>query len=235
VLLEIRNLKVTYGKAQALKGISLVVNKGEVVALVGANGAGKSTILRAISGLVAPCSGEIWFNGKRIDRMRPHRRTRLGIAHVLEGRRVFNALSVQKNLEVGAYVRRDRKSINAEIANVYRIFPTLKARSNQLAGTLSGGEQQMLATGRGLMSKPSLILMDEPSIGLSPLLVREVGKTIKAISQTGTSILLVEQNALLALRLSSRAYVLEIGEIVLQGDSGELLKNEGVKKAYLGG
>jgi branched-chain amino acid transport system ATP-binding protein len=234
MLLEIKSIKVTYGKAEALKGISLGVNEGEVVALIGANGAGKSTTLRTISGLVSPSSGEIWFAGQRIDRTQAHRRTRLGIAHVPEGRRVFSALSVQKNLEIGAYVCRDKKVVTAEIANVYRIFPTLRARSNQLAGTLSGGEQQMLATGRGLMSKPTLLLMDEPSLGLSPLIVKEVGRTIKAISQTGTSILLVEQNALLALRLASRAYVLETGEIVLEGGSEELLENEGVRKAYLG-
>jgi branched-chain amino acid transport system ATP-binding protein len=234
MLFEVKDLIVHYGKAAALKGISLAVSKGEVVALIGANGAGKSTTLRAISGLNVPLSGEIWFKGKRIDRKPSHKRSKLGIAHIPEGRRVFGALTVRKNLEIGAYVRRDRKGIADEIEKIYKIFPVLKTRSAQLAGTLSGGEQQMLATGRGLMSKPSLILMDEPSLGLSPIIVRDVARTIQAISQGGTSILLVEQNALLALRLASRAYVLEVGKIVLEGKSQELLSDDGVKEAYLG-
>ncbi len=234
MLFEVKDLIVYYGKAAALKGISLTVSKGEVVALIGANGAGKSTTLRAISGLNVPLSGEIWFKGKRIDRKPSHKRSKLGIAHIPEGRRVFGALTVRKNLEIGAYVRRDRKGIADEIEKIYKIFPVLKTRSAQLAGTLSGGEQQMLATGRGLMSKPSLILMDEPSLGLSPIIVRDVARTIQAISQGGTSILLVEQNALLALRLASRAYVLEVGKIVLEGKSQELLSDDGVKEAYLG-
>ncbi len=234
MLFEVKDLIVYYGKAAALKGISLTVSKGEVVALIGANGAGKSTTLRAISGLNIPLSGEIWFKGKRIDRKPPHKRSKLGIAHIPEGRRVFGALTVRNNLEIGAYVRRDRKGIADQIEEVYKVFPVLKARSAQQAGTLSGGEQQMLATGRGLMSKPSLILMDEPSLGLSPIIVRDVARTIQTISQGGTSILLVEQNALLALRLASRAYVLEVGKIVLEGKSQELLSDDGVKEAYLG-
>lgn len=234
MLFEVKDLIVHYGKAEALKGISLTVSKGEVVALIGANGAGKSTTLRAISGLNVPLSGEIWFKGKRIDRKPPHKRSRLGIAHIPEGRRVFGALTVRNNLEIGAYVRRDRKGVADQIEEVYKVFPVLKARSAQQAGTLSGGEQQMLATGRGLMSKPGLILMDEPSLGLSPIIVRDVARTIQAISQSGTSILLVEQNALLALRLASRAYVLEVGKIVLEGKSQELLSDDGVKEAYLG-
>jgi branched-chain amino acid transport system ATP-binding protein len=234
MLFEVKDLIVHYGKAAALKGISLTVSKGEVVALIGANGAGKSTTLRAISGLNIPLSGEIWFKGKRIDRKPAHKRSKLGIAHIPEGRRVFGALTVRNNLEIGAYVRRDRKGVADQIEEVYKVFPVLKARSAQQAGTLSGGEQQMLATGRGLMSKPSLILMDEPSLGLSPIIVRDVARTIQAISQGGTSILLVEQNALLALRLASRAYVLEMGKIVLEGKSQELLSDDGVKEAYLG-
>ncbi len=234
MLFEVKDLIVHYGKAEALKGISLTVSKGEVVALIGANGAGKSTTLRTISGLNVPLSGEIWFKGKRIDRKPPHKRSRLGIAHIPEGRRVFGALTVRNNLEIGAYVRRDRKGVADQIEEVYKVFPVLKARSAQQAGTLSGGEQQMLATGRGLMSKPGLILMDEPSLGLSPIIVRDVARTIQAISQSGTSILLVEQNALLALRLASRAYVLEVGKIVLEGKSQELLSDDGVKEAYLG-
>lgn len=234
MLFEVKDLIVHYGKAEALKGISLTVSKGEVVALIGANGAGKSTTLRTISGLNVPLSGEIWFKGKRIDRKPPHKRSKLGIAHIPEGRRVFGALTVRNNLEIGAYVRRDRKGVADQIEEVYKVFPVLKARSAQQAGTLSGGEQQMLATGRGLMSKPGLILMDEPSLGLSPIIVRDVARTIQAISQSGTSILLVEQNALLALRLASRAYVLEVGKIVLEGKSQELLSDDGVKEAYLG-
>lgn len=234
MLLEIKDLRVHYGKAEALKGITLAVDKGEVVALIGANGAGKTTTLRTISGLKVPTSGEIWFEGRRIDKMPSHKRTRIGIAHIPEGRRIFSALTVQKNLELGAYTRRDKREVVSELEKIYKAFPVLVERRSQVAGTLSGGEQQMLATGRGLMSKPRLILMDEPSLGLSPLLVREVATIIQTISQRGTSILLVEQNAVLALQLASRAYVLEVGSVVMEGKAQELLTDEGLKEAYLG-
>jgi branched-chain amino acid transport system ATP-binding protein len=234
MLLEIRDLRVHYGKAEALKGVSLTVNEGEVVALIGANGAGKTTTLRTISGLKMPTSGEIWFKGMRIDKVPAHERTRIGIAHIPEGRKIFSALTVQKNIEIGAYVRRDKREIINDIEKMYKIFPILKERRGQMAGTLSGGEQQMLTTARGLMSMPRLLLMDEPSLGLSPLLVREVANIIRAVSQSGTSILLVEQNALLALQLASRAYVMEVGSVVLEGEVQELLSDEGLKEAYLG-
>jgi branched-chain amino acid transport system ATP-binding protein len=234
MLLEIRDLRIHYGKAEALKGVSLTVNEGEVVALIGANGAGKTTTLRTISGLKMPTSGEIWFKGMRIDKVPAHERTRIGIAHIPEGRKIFSALTVQKNIEIGAYVRRDKREIINDIEKMYKIFPILKERRGQMAGTLSGGEQQMLTTARGLMSMPRLLLMDEPSLGLSPLLVREVANIIRAVSQSGTSILLVEQNALLALQLASRAYVMEVGSVVLEGEVQELLSDEGLKEAYLG-
>ncbi len=234
MLLEIRGLRVHYGKAEALKGVSFKVQESEVVALIGANGAGKTTILRTISGLKLPTSGEIWFNGTRIDRVPAHERTRIGIAHIPEGRRIFSALTVQKNIEIGAYVRRDKKQIIHDIEKMYETFPVLRERRGQLAGTLSGGEQQMLTTARGLMSMPRLLLMDEPTLGLSPLIVREVAHIIRTISEGGTSILLVEQNALLALQLASRAYVLEVGNIVLEGEAQQLLSDEGLKEAYLG-
>jgi branched-chain amino acid transport system ATP-binding protein len=234
MLLEIRDLRVHYGKAEALKGVSLTVNEGEVVALIGANGAGKTTTLRTISGLKMPTSGEIWFKGMRIDKVPAHERTRIGIAHIPEGRKIFSALTVQKNIEIGAYVRQDKREIINDIKKMYKVFPILKERRGQIAGTLSGGEQQMLTTARGLMSMPRLLLMDEPSLGLSPLVVREVANIIRTISRSGTSILLVEQNALLALQLASRAYVMEVGSVVLEGAVQELLSDEGLKEAYLG-
>ena len=234
MLLEIKNLWVHYAKAEALKGISLAVDEGEVVALIGANGAGKTTTLRTISGLKIQTSGEIWFKGKNLDKMPAHERTRFGIAHIPEGRRIFSTLTVRKNLEIGAYGVRNKKDAADKLENIYKAFPVLEERSSQLAGTLSGGEQQMLAIGRGLMSKPRLILMDEPSLGLSPLLVREVADIIKNISYGGTCILLVEQNAMLALSLASKAYVLEVGSIVLDGKAQELLHNVGLKEAYIG-
>jgi branched-chain amino acid transport system ATP-binding protein len=234
MLLEIKNLRVHYGSAEALKGISLTVDDGEVIALIGANGAGKTTTLRTISGLKNPTSGEIWFRGEMIDRTPSHQRTRIGITHIPEGRKVFSALTVEQNLGIGAYVRRDRREIAHDIRKIYERFPVLKERRRQLAGTLSGGEQQMLATARGLMSNPRLLMMDEPSLGLSPLVVQEVANIIRSISQGGTSILLVEQNALLALQLASRAYVIEVGNVVLEGKAQELLSNEGLKEAYLG-
>lgn len=234
MLLEVKNLRVHYGKSEALRGISLNVDESEVVTLIGANGAGKTTTLWTISGLKIQTSGEIWFKGEKIDKMLAHMRTRIGIAHIPEGRRIFSALTVEKNLYVGAYTCRNKREIANTIEMIYHVFPVLEERRHQLAGTLSGGEQQMLATARGLMSMPKLLLMDEPSLGLSPLLVQEVANVIRIISQSGTSILLVEQNALLALKLSSRGYVLELGHVVIHGKAEELLTNEGLKKAYLG-
>lgn len=234
MLFEVKNLEVRYRKVQALKGVSLTVNEGEVVALIGANGAGKTTLLRTVSGLQKLTSGEIWFAGKRIDKAPAHERVKMGIAHIPAGRRIFAELTVKQNLDLGSYIRRDKTEVANDIARMYRSFPVLKEKRGQEARTLSGGEQQMLATSRGLLSKPRLVLMDEPSLGLSPMLVQEVGRMIQSITQGRLGILLVEQNALLALRLASRAYVLELGEIILEGNSAELVNDERVKKAYLG-
>ena len=233
-MLEIRDLKVYYGMIQAIKGISFDVNQGEVSALIGANGAGKTTTLQTITGTLSPKSGSIFFEGTDITKVPGYQIVSLGMAHVPEGRRVFSQLSVLENIKLGAYTRKDKKEVEESIRRVYRSFPRLEERKNQLAGTLSGGEQQMLAMGRALMSKPRIILMDEPSMGLSPIFVEEVFRIIKEISAEGTTVLLVEQNAKKALTIADRAYVLETGKIVLQGDAKELLNNESVKKAYLG-
>ncbi|MBP7347821.1 MAG: ABC transporter ATP-binding protein [Butyrivibrio sp.] len=233
-MLEIRDLKVYYGMIQAIKGISFDVNQGEVIALIGANGAGKTTTLQTITGTLSPKSGSIFFEGTDITKVPGYQIVSLGMAHVPEGRRVFSQLSVLENIKLGAYTRKDKKEVEESIRRVYRSFPRLEERKNQLAGTLSGGEQQMLAMGRALMSKPRIILMDEPSMGLSPIFVEEVFRIIKEISAEGTTVLLVEQNAKKALTIADRAYVLETGKIVLQGDAKELLNNESVKKAYLG-
>ena len=233
-MLEIRDLKVYYGMIQAIKGISFDVNQGEVIALIGANGAGKTTTLQTITGTLSPKSGSIFFEGTDITKVPGHKIVSLGMAHVPEGRRVFSQLSVLENIKLGAYTRKDKKEVEESIQRVYKSFPRLEERKNQLAGTLSGGEQQMLAMGRALMSKPRIILMDEPSMGLSPIFVEEVFRIIKEISAEGTTVLLVEQNAKKALTIADRAYVLETGKIVLQGDAKELLNNESVKKAYLG-
>jgi branched-chain amino acid transport system ATP-binding protein len=235
MLLETRDLTVRYGRAEAIKGISIAVVKGSVVSIVGANGAGKTTILRTISGLKHPASGEIWFDGKRIDGVPPHSIVKLGIAHIPEGRVVFAPMTVLDNLKMGAYLREDDDEINKDLEAMYQHFPVLRKRGRQLAGSLSGGEQQMVAIARALMAKPKLLLMDEPSMGLSPKLVGEVGNIIRDIHNRGVSIILVEQNARLALRLSDRAYVLEVGSITLGGDARELANDERVKKAYLGG
>ena len=235
MLLEIRDLKVFYGRAEAIKGISFGVAEGSVASIVGANGAGKTTILRTISGLKRPTSGEMRFEGKRIEAEPPHAVVKLGIAHIPEGRIVFAPMTVLDNLRMGAYLREDRDGILSDLDAVYQHFPVLQKRSRQLAGSLSGGEQQMLAIARALMARPKLLLMDEPSMGLSPKLVGEVGDIIRDIHKRGVSIILVEQNARLALRLSDRAYVLEVGRITLEGDAAELAKDERVKKAYLGG
>jgi branched-chain amino acid transport system ATP-binding protein len=233
-MLEINNLEVYYGVIQAIKGISFNVNKGEVIALIGANGAGKTTTLQTITGMIQPSAGEIIFNGKDITKIPGHKIVSMGMAHVPEGRRVFAQLSVYENLKLGAYTRKDKAEIAASLERVYKSFPRLQERRNQLAGTLSGGEQQMLAMGRALMSKPSIILMDEPSMGLSPIFVEEIFNIIREISSEGTTVLLVEQNAKKALEIANRAYVLETGKIVLSGDAHELMNDDSIKKAYLG-
>ena len=233
-LLEIRDIEVYYGVIKAIKGISFDVNEGEVIALIGANGAGKTTTLHTITGLISAKKGSISFDGKDITKTPAHKIVSMGMAHVPEGRRVFAQLSVLENLKMGAYTRKDKAEIDESLEMVYGKFPRLKERMHQLAGTLSGGEQQMLAMGRALMSKPKIILMDEPSMGLSPIFVEEIFKIIEEISSSGTTVLLVEQNAKKALSIANRAYVLETGNIVLDGDAKELMDNETVKKAYLG-
>lgn len=233
-MLKVTDLQVYYGVIQAIKGISFEVNEGEVIALIGANGAGKTTILHTITGLVEAKSGTVEFEGTNITKMPGHKIVTLGMAHVPEGRRVFAELTVLENLKLGAYTRKDKNEIEASLQTVYKRFPRLEERKNQLAGTLSGGEQQMLAMGRALMSRPKIILMDEPSMGLSPIFVNEIFDIIKEVSAGGTTVLLVEQNAKKALSIADRAYVLETGKIVLEGDAKELMNDESVKKAYLG-
>jgi len=235
MLLETKDLKVHYGKAEALRGVSLQIDEGEVVSIIGANGAGKTTVLRTISGLKRPTSGEIRFQGKRIDGKPAHQVAKLGIAHIPAGRMIFAPMTVLDNLKTGAHLQKDKLQVARDLDVVYHHFPVLQHRSKQLAGSLSGGEQQMLAVGRALMATPKLLLMDEPSIGLSPMLVAEISRIISAINQAGISIILVEQNARVALRLAKRAYVLQVGSIALEGDASELINNELVKKAYLGG
>jgi branched-chain amino acid transport system ATP-binding protein len=234
MILEIKDLKVHYGKAEAVKGVSLHVNEGEIVSIVGANGAGKTTILRTISALVKATSGEIWFTGKKISVMPPHKIVQMGMGHIPAGRQIFAPMTVLDNLKVGAYLRNDRAQIARDLETVYEHFPRLKERSSQLGGSLSGGEQQMLAVARALMTGPKMLLMDEPSIGLSPIMVAEIGKVVVDINKLGIPILLVEQNARMALKLAKRAYVLQVGAIVLEGSSAELMNNEMVKHAYLG-
>ena len=233
-MLEVKDLEVYYGVIQAIKGISFEVNKGEVIALIGANGAGKTTTLHTITGLLSPKNGHVIFEGKDITKVPAHKIVSMGMAHVPEGRRVFAELSVYENLKMGAYTRKDKNEIEESLANVYKRFPRLEERKNQMAGTLSGGEQQMLAMGRALMSKPKIILMDEPSMGLSPILVNEIFDIIRAVSESGTTVLLVEQNAKKALAIADRAYVLETGKIVLEGNAKDLLEDDLIKKAYLG-
>lgn len=233
-MLEVKDLKVSYGVIQAIKGVSFEVNQGEIIALIGANGAGKTTILQTISGLIPAKEGSITFNGKDITKTPGFKIVSMGMAQVPEGRRVFSQLSVLQNLKMGAYTRKDKQEIEASLQMVYERFPRLAERKSQLAGTLSGGEQQMLAMGRALMSKPDIVLMDEPSMGLSPILVNEIFDIIKEINKSGTTILLVEQNAKKALSIANRAYVLETGNISLSGDASELINNEEIKKAYLG-
>ena len=233
-MLEIKDLEVCYGVIRAIKGVSFEVNQGEVIALIGANGAGKTTILHTITGLIPAKSGSILFEGKELTKTPAHKIVSMGMAHVPEGRRVFAQLSVLENLKLGAYTRKDKAEITKSLKMVYERFPRLEERKHQVAGTLSGGEQQMLAMGRALMSNPRIILMDEPSMGLSPLLVSEIFDIIKVISEGGTTVLLVEQNAKKALSIADRAYVLETGNITLSGKASDLIHDDSVKKAYLG-
>lgn len=233
-MLKVTDLQVYYGVIQAIKGISFEVNEGEVIALIGANGAGKTTILHTITGLVEAKGGTVEFEGKNITKMPGHKIVTLGMAHVPEGRRVFSELTVLENLKMGAYIRKNKTEVEESLRMVYKRFPRLEERKNQLSGTLSGGEQQMLAMGRALMSHPKIILMDEPSMGLSPIFVNEIFDIIKEVSASGTTVLLVEQNAKKALSIADRAYVLETGKIVLEGDAKQLMNDESVKKAYLG-
>ncbi len=233
-MLEIKDIEVFYGMIQAIKGVSFEVNEGEVIALIGANGAGKTTILHSITGLIVPKKGEILFEGQDITSTPAHKIVSMGMAHVPEGRRVFAQLTVLENLKMGAFTRKDKDEIEESLIRVYKRFPRLEERKNQMAGTLSGGEQQMLAMGRALMSRPRIILMDEPSMGLSPIFVNEIFDIIREVSEGGTTVLLVEQNAKKALAIADRAYVLETGKIVLDGKAEDLLNDDSVKKAYLG-
>jgi len=234
MLLEIKALIVRYGRAECLKNVSLGVQDGEIVTIIGSNGAGKTTILRTISGLKRPASGELLFQGKKIHETPPQDIVKMGIGHVPQGRELFPYMAVLENIKLGAYLQKDKNQVKEDLGKIFKIFPVLKAREAQQAGTLSGGEQQMLAIARALMGNPTLLLLDEPSTGLAPIVVREIGKVAVEINQAGTSILLVEQNTRLALRLADRGYVLETGSLVLQGKCEDLLDDERVKKAYLG-
>ncbi len=234
-MFEIRDLNVHFGGIHALKGVSLTVGEGEIVTLIGANGAGKTTTLRTASGLKKPSSGAILIEGRDITGLAPQARVKLGLSHVPEGRRVFPQMTVAENLDMGAYLRRDKAGIASDLQGIFDRFPVLADRRKQLAGTLSGGEQQMLAMGRGLMARPRILLLDEPSMGLAPLLVQEIFDIIRSINEAGTTILLVEQNANMALQVAHRAYVLETGSVVLSGTAAELADTEDIKRAYLGG
>ena len=234
-MLQVKDIDVYYGNIQALRGISLEVNEGEIVTLIGANGAGKSTLLKTISGLLKPKKGSIEYLGSDIDGKAAQSIVKAGISHVPEGRRVFANMTVEENLELGAYLRKDREGIKKDLEHVYELFPRLLERRKQLSGTLSGGEQQMLAMGRALMSKPKLIILDEPSMGLAPLMVKNIFNIIEMVNKEGVTVLLVEQNANMALSIADRAYVLETGSIVLAGTAKELQESEEVKAAYLGG
>jgi branched-chain amino acid transport system ATP-binding protein len=234
LLLKVNNASVHYGKVEAIRNISIEVPKGDIVALIGANGAGKSTTLRLISGLVRPSSGDVIYDGQSIKTMPPEEINRIGIAHVPEGRRVFPQMSVLENLEMGAYLRSDKPAIQRDLEKVFVRFPRLKERLDQAAGTMSGGEQQMLAMGRALMSDPEVLLMDEPSLGLSPIMCQEIAKIIKQVHEDGKTIILVEQNARLALSLAQKGYVLETGSIAMSGPAEQLREDDGVKRTYLG-
>ena len=233
-LLELKDVHTYYGAIHALRGVTLNVDEGEIVTLIGSNGAGKSTTLRTISGLLRPREGSIHLGGNRIDGKRPHEVVELGVCQSPEGRRVFPRMSVQENLEMGAFARNDRSGLSADFERVYELFPRLRERRQQRAGTLSGGEQQMLAIGRALMSAPKVLLLDEPSMGLSPILVEQIFDIVVNINQQGTTVLLVEQNALMALNVAKRGYILQTGEIVLTGDAARLRADPAVRKAYLG-
>lgn len=233
-MLKVKDLNVYYGAIHALKGLSFEVNKGEIVTLIGANGAGKTTTLHTVSGLLAPKEGSITLLDQDITGIKAHRILGLGMAQVPEGRRIFARMTVQENLEMGAFLRTNKGEIDADFDSVFEKFPRLKERRKQIAGTMSGGEQQMLAMGRALMSRPDLLLLDEPSMGLAPILVQEIFRTIQEVNEAGTTVLLVEQNAHMALSIADRAYVLETGKIVLEGDAKELLNHDDVRKAYLG-
>ena len=234
-MLRVENLAVNYGMINAVRGVNFEVNQGEIVSLIGANGAGKSTILRTVSGLIKPASGTLTYEGQNITKTNAQKIVQLGISHVPEGRHVFKGLSVRENLEMGAFLRKDRTNIEEDIQAVYDRFPVLGERQKQDASTLSGGEQQMLAMGRALMSKPKLLLLDEPSMGLAPIFIQEIFNIIQQIQAQGTTVLLIEQNAKMALSIASRGYVLETGKIVLSGTGQELLESDAVQKAYLGG
>lgn len=234
MLLQVKDIGVNFGKVAALKSVSMELPEGGMVTLIGSNGAGKTTTLRTISGLARPSKGQIWFDGQRIDTMTPDRILKLGIAHVPEGRRVFRDLSVTENLRLGAYTRGDKEGIESDLEETFNRFPRLRERSGQLAKTMSGGEQQMLAVGRALMSRPRLLLLDEPSLGLAPLIVREIARILVEINKRGVGVVLVEQNAELALEITRYAYVLETGRLALEGESSQLMNNEHVRKAYLG-
>jgi branched-chain amino acid transport system ATP-binding protein len=233
-MLEVRDLRVHYGTVEAVKGVSFHLDAGEMISLIGANGAGKSTILRSLTGLVQPSAGTITFENISLVGLSPHQIIRRGIGHVPEGRRLFPKMTVLENLEMGAYLQRSKTDVAATLERIYEHFPILKERGHQRAGSLSGGEQQMLATARALMNRPRLLMLDEPSIGLSPIMTAEIGKIVQQINAMGVSVILVEQNAMLALTIAQRSYVLETGRIVMQGEAQELLQDEGVKKAYLG-
>ncbi|HEX4578373.1 MAG TPA: ABC transporter ATP-binding protein [Candidatus Dormibacteraeota bacterium] len=233
-VLELRDVDVLYGRVQALRGVSLTVGEGEIVALIGSNGAGKTTTLRTISGLVRPSKGEVLLRGEPIQQLGSEKIAQLGVGHAPEGRRLFSRMTVRENLDMGAYSRRDRAGIRSDFDRVYELFPRVKERSSQLAGSLSGGEQQMVAIGRALMARPSVLLLDEPSLGLAPIVVDSLFAVIREINQGGTTVLLIEQNALLALNTARRGYVLEVGEVATQGPSEELLHSPEVQRAYLG-
>ncbi|HEX7474889.1 MAG TPA: ABC transporter ATP-binding protein [Dehalococcoidales bacterium] len=235
MLLNLKDVKIHYGKAEAIKGINMQVNEGSITGLIGANGAGKSTVLKAISGLLPITSGEIWFQNRRIDRVPGHKIVQFGVAQIPERRRLFPYMTVMQNIKIGAYLRKDGKGINDDVEKIFQRFPILSQRRNQRAETLSGGEQQMLAIARALMTRPKLLLMDEPSIGLAPLVVQALAGVIREINQEGIGILLVEQNANLAFDLVKSVYVLEVGKITVEGQTQELLNDEKVRKAFLGG
>lgn len=234
-MLTVKDLHVHYGSIHAIKGVSFNVNEGKIVTLIGANGAGKTSILHAVSGLLKPSSGEVLYSNQNLNQIKPHKIIQFGLAHVPEGRRVFSQLTVRENLELGAFIVKDAKQRLMDYSKVMKLFPRLKEREYQLAGTLSGGEQQMLAMGRALMSNPKMLLLDEPSMGLSPILVKEIFTIVKECNQLGMTILLNEQNAKMALSIADKCYVLETGKVVLHGDAKDLLDNDIIKKAYLGG